>query len=230
LPTAGKVFKYREELSLEQIRDSLEGYETEVCFEGPEEDLQLIADIVSLSLGESELSGIFRYDQPTTINHRSGITVLPKTVRAFFVFIVEEETVFLLIVAKKTVANNVANELSKILHKEVGAIVEARIDPKSLEGFYSAGEATKVLLFDEILVPNMNKLTLYGDNVLQTDLYGEYSKEGLASYIVTKTREGYTVGVTREASVTIFNEIDTPTFEHFIKQTILPLILGRAWK
>lgn len=226
MPTAGKVFFYRESLSFEQMYEKLNGYE----YSEHDADFDLIKDITELKLSEKTLSGLYRYDSLVAQRHRSGLQIFPKTTDGPFLFMKEEDTTFLIIIAKKVVANNVANALSKILHGEVGAITESVVTPRAITDFYKKGEATKILLLDKILIPNMNKLTLYGENVVQTDLYGEYVNEGEPWYVVAKTMEGLTIGLVGDGSVTVFNLIDGHTFVNFIKDDIFPLILRRKGK
>lgn len=54
MPTAGKIFRYREELDLEEIHKKLEGYKVSIS---SEEGVELIADIPNLRLSENELEG-----------------------------------------------------------------------------------------------------------------------------------------------------------------------------
>ncbi len=226
MPTAGKIFRYREDLSLEEINEKLEGYEVSI---GSEEGIPLITDIPTLRLSEDELEGLYRYDGVVIHRHRSGLQVTPMTTDAPFIFKHKEGEIFVIIIAKKVVANKVANELSKILHGEVGAIVEVMINPRAVEHFYEAGEGTKVLFLDEMTIPNMKKLAMYGENVLQTNLFGEYSEDGEPWYVVVKTKTGYTAGLVRDAAVTVFNLVDMLTFLSFLEESIFPLILRRAW-
>lgn len=227
MPTAGKIFRYRENLSLEEIHKKLEGHRTSISSE--ESGIALIADITGLRLSEDELEGLYRFDSLVIQYHRSGMQIYPKTTDAAFVFKEKESGVFIVIIAKKVVANNVANELSRILHGETGAITEVMIDPKAVEHFYESGEGTKVLFLDELPIPNMKKLAMYGANVLQTNLFGEYKDEGEPWYVVVKTKTGYTAGLVRDASVTVFNMVDMPAFLSFLEDNIFPLILRRAW-
>lgn len=227
MPTACKIFLYRENLSLEEIEKQLEGHIITELFEEGSIELELITDIINLKLGEEELSGLFRYDGIVHQSHRSGMQIYPKTTNAPFIFAKHEESVFLIVLAKKVVSNNVANALSKILHSELGAITEPVIPANALEEFYRAGEATKVLFLEDIPIPNMNKLTLYGENVVQTDIHGQFVKQGSPHYVVFKTQDGWTVGVVDNGSVTMFSMVDVSTFERFIKDRIFPLILGR---
>uniref|UniRef100_A0A6M3LWE5 Uncharacterized protein n=1 Tax=viral metagenome TaxID=1070528 RepID=A0A6M3LWE5_9ZZZZ len=62
MPKAGKIFIYREELSIEEISEQLEGWREEehVQFNGDAYDL--LNDIQNLYLNEGELAGLYQYD------------------------------------------------------------------------------------------------------------------------------------------------------------------------
>jgi hypothetical protein len=139
-----------------------------------------------------------------------------------------QDTTFLTVVEKKRVANFVANKLSEALFERVGIIVEARITPKILKEFHLKNpEDTKITFFDDVDIPNVNKLSLYGPDLSNTQLFDDYSKHGNLWYIVARSKEtGYVVGITREASVTIFNTTDKNKYIEYITKEIYPIILA----
>ena len=76
---------------------------------------------------------------------------------------------------KKSRANNIANEMSKALFMSLGQIVEARIPPEVLKRFHEENfENTKILFFDDVDLPNISKLSLYGEALGTTTLYNDY--------------------------------------------------------
>jgi len=227
MPTAGKIFIHRETMAFEEIHEALEDYKESTVYEEDSFREELTVDISNLELGE-DLSGVYSYDDVDHRYFRGAMKIIPYTVNAPFVFIEDEDAVFLVIIAKKSVANSVANKLSLILHGQIGAITEPVITPRAMEGFYKDSEGTKIFLFDDIMIPNMDKLTLYGGNVVQTNLFNEYINEGSPWYIVAKTKKtGYTVGLVRSGSVTVFSSVDRRQFLEYIKDEIIPLILRR---
>jgi hypothetical protein len=57
-------------------------------------------------------------------------------------------------------------------------------------------------------------------------LFNEYTKHGDLWYIVARAREySYVVGLTRDASVVIFNLTDKNKFLEYVMKEICPLIL-----
>ena len=75
-------------------------------------------------------------------------------------------------------------------------------------------------------IPNVEKLSLYGSDLVSTSLFDEYIKHGDLWYIVARTREyGYVAGITRDASVTVFNLTDKNKYTEYITKEIYPLTL-----
>jgi len=59
-----------------------------------------------------------------------------------------------------------------------------------------------------------------------TSLFDDYSKHGDLSYIVARARDCvYVVGLTRDASVTVFNVTDRNKCMEYVTKEIYPLIL-----
>jgi hypothetical protein len=136
----------------------------------------------------------------------------------------------LTIVEKKRVANFIANKLSELLFEKVGGIVEAHIPPETLREFHLKNpEDTKITFFDNVDIPNVNKLSLYGPDLINTTLFEDYTRHGDLWYVVARSKEtGYVVGVTRDASVTIFNLADKSKYVEYVNKEIYPIILKGA--
>jgi hypothetical protein len=132
------------------------------------------------------------------------------------------------VVEKKRVANLIANKLSEILFEKAGAIVEARIPPETLREFHLKNkEDTKITFFDNVDIPNVDKLSLYGPDLINTSLFEDYSKHGDLWYVVARSKEtGYVVGITRDASVTIFNLAEKQRYTEYVAKEIYPVILS----
>ena len=97
---------------------------------------------------------------------------------------------FLSVFDKKSRANNIANEMSKALFMSLGQIVEARIQPETLKRFHEENfEMTKILFFDDIDLPNISKLSLYGEGLGSTTLYNDYLTHGKIWYAVVKSQK-----------------------------------------
>jgi len=226
LVLAGKVFRLKEEMGLTAISAKLKGYRSEEEFSYGKENVPLVKEIGKLALTSDSLYGVFSQDVAFTVPHRDGERVVVKTMDAPFLFAKEGERIYLIVLEKKRVANNMANQLSKILFMGAGSIVEAKIEPATLKKYHEANpEDTKVIFFDGVDIPNISKLSLYGSGLADTVLYGEYSSHGAIWYMVFKSRRyGIVAGVTRSAVVTSFSQIKEEEFLSFITGEIFPLI------
>ena len=224
---AGKVFKLSEPLSIQDIASRLDGYRTEETYEEGDYNFDIVTEVVGLLPKNNTLTGIYSHDYVLHVFHRGKTAPLPRTVEALFSFAQGEDTVFLTVVEKKAVANFIANKLSEILFEKVGGILEARIPPETLREFHLKNpEDTKITFFDNVDIPNVNKLSLYGPDLINTSLFEDYTKHGDLWYVVARSKEtGYVVGVTRDASVTIFNLADKDKYVEYVVKEIYPVIL-----
>jgi len=226
---AGKVFRFSESLSLDEVASRLEGYRVEEPYEEGDYKFTLVTEVVGLlpKPEENMLRGVYSHDYVIRVFHRGKVAPLPRTVEALFSFSRLEDATFLTVVEKKRLANFIANKLSEILFDRVGGIVEARIPPETLREFHLKNpEDTKITFFDNVDIPNVNKLSLYGPDLVNTSLFEDYCRHGDLWYIVARSREyGYVVGITRDASVTIFNLTDKEKYLEYVAKEIYPLIL-----
>lgn len=224
---AGKLFKFSEQLPLSEIAVKLDGYRSETLFEEGDYKFTLVSETSGLSAKANVLSGIYSHDYVLHVFHRGKTVPLPRTVEALFSFNDAQGSMLLTIVERKRVANFIANKLSEILFEKVGGIVEARISPEALREFHRKNaEDTKITFFDNVDIPNVDKLSLYGPDLINTPLFEDYIKRGDLWYVVARSREtGYIVGVTRDASVTIFNLTDKNKYLEYVNKEIAPLIL-----
>ena len=225
--TAGKVFRLVEPQALEDLASKIGGYRREEQHEEGDYKFSLITEIVGLMPSPNTLTGIYSHDYVTHVFHRGKIVPLPRTVEAMFSFARHEERVLLTVVEKKIRANFIANRFSQTIYERAGHIAEARIPPETLRDFHLKNpDDTKVTFFDNVDIPNVNKLSLYGPDLIGTALFEDYCKRGNLWYIVARSREyGYVVGVTRDASVTIFNIADKKKYIEYVAKEIYPLIL-----
>jgi hypothetical protein len=224
---AGKVFRLFEPLSLAETALRLEGYRTEDYYEEGDYKFTLVTEVVGLLPRENMLRGIYSHDYVMRVFHRGKVMPLPRTVEAVFSFAEHEGLMFLTVVEKKRLANFIANKLSDILFEKRGGLVEARISPETLSEFHLKNpEDTKITFFDNVDIPNVNKLSLYGPDLINTSLFEDYGKHGDLWYIVARSKEyGYVVGVTRDASVTIFNLTEKERYLEYVTKEIYPLIV-----
>jgi len=224
---AGKIFRLVDPLSLAETASRLDGYSTEEPYEEGDYKFMLVTEVVGLLQKENMVRGVYSHDYVMHVFHRGKVMPLPRTVEAVFSFAEHEGATFLTIVEKKSLANFTANKLSEILFKKKGGVVEARISPETLKEFHLKNpEDTKITFFDNVDIPNVNKLSLYGPDLINTSLFENYGKHGDLWYIVARSKKyGYVVGVTRDASVTIFNLTDKEKYLEYVAKEIYPLVL-----
>ncbi len=225
---AGKIFRLVESTPLPELATTLSGYgKKEEPYEEGDYKFTLVTEIMNLLPRENAVAGIYSHDYVLHVFHRGTVVPLPRTVEALFSFSQQEKQLFLTVVEKKRLANFIANKLSGLLYGKTGQIVEARIAPETLRSFHVKNpEDTKITFFDNVDIPNVDKLSLYGPDLIGTTLFEEYCKHGDLWYVVARSREyGYVVGVTRDASVTIFNLTDKNKYLEYVAKEIYPLII-----
>ena len=223
---AGKIFKLAEPRPIAEIATKLDGYKTEETFEEGDFSFPIVTEVTGLLPKGKAVTGVYSHDYILRVFHRGKESPLPRTVEAMFNFADVQGTVFLVVVEKKRVANFIANKLSEILFDKVGGILEARIPPETLREFHLANrEDTKITFFDNVDIPNVNKLSLYGPDLVGTSLFEDYAKHGDLWYIVARAgKYGYVVGITRDASVTIFNLANKDKYLEYVEKEIYPII------
>jgi hypothetical protein len=224
---AGKIFKLAQTLPVAEIAVKLDGYRTEETYEEGDYNFPIVTEVVGLLPKGKTVIGVYSHDYVLHVFHRGKEAPLPRTVEALFSFADVEGTVFLTVVEKKRVANFIANKLSEILFEKVGSIVEARIPPETLREFHLQNrEDTKITFFDNVDIPNVDKLSLYGPDLINTSLFDDYTKHVDLWYVVARSKAtGYVVGITRDASVTIFNLADKQKYVDYVTKEIYPVLL-----
>ena len=223
---AGKVFIVRENYDMDLLAEKLKAFRIETETSVEEQEFKLVSEIKDLSAGKGTLEGTYSFDSVFVVRHRGKVVPVPRTYEAPFAFDQSKGRLFLTVYDKKNRANNIANEISKAVFLSLGQIVEARIDPDTLKKFHEANfDDTKIIFFDDIDLPSIDKLSLYGAGLGSTSLYSDYLTHGKLWYIVIKSRKtGYVLGVTRNCVVTGFSKMDMNEFTSFIKTEIIPLI------
>ncbi|UCH56876.1 MAG: hypothetical protein JSV18_05905 [Candidatus Bathyarchaeota archaeon] len=225
MPTAGKVFISTEYAPLTDISVRLEGFKEEEVYEEVDIRLELVTEIANVSINEGILTGLYSYDYVVHNYHRGSVLPSPATKEVLFAFTELENRAYLTVVDKKAIANRLANRLSEIAFGEMGVIVEARILPETLKAFHLENpENTRVIFFENMDIPNINKLSLYGPDIVGTSLFEEYTARGDPWYILTKSKKhGHTVGLVRDGSVTLFNSVDQGQYLQYVREEILPM-------
>ncbi|MBI3841271.1 MAG: hypothetical protein HY297_04890 [Thaumarchaeota archaeon] len=223
---AGKVFLVRENYDMDVLAEKLKAFRVETENSVEEQEFKLVSEIKDLSTGKGSLEGTFSFDSVFVVRHRGRAVPVPRTYEAQFAFNMYKDRLFLQVYDKKNRANNIANEISKAVFLSLGQVVEARIDPETMRKFHEKNfDDTKIVFFDDMDIPSINKLSLYGASLGNTTLYSDYLTHGKLWYIVLKsTKTGYVFGVTRNCVVTGFSKMEMSEFSSFVRGEILPLI------
>ena len=213
-------------MELSTVAAKLKNFRKEEEFNEEPLHTKLLTETRDLALKKDRVEGIYSEDKVIYVSHRGERAPVPRTMEVSFAFIRRGETVFLVVMEKKLVANNVANRLSDAIFVTSGYITEAKIPPEVLRDFHERNpENTKVIFFDDVDLPNINKLSLYGSELLNTSLYTDYCSRGKIWYMVmTSRKSGNIVGITRNGVVTIFNSIDKYGYLDYVVDEIFPLV------
>ena len=226
MPLAAKVFEVKPETSLEELADKLRDYR--IVDERSEEDrrFELVTEVKDLDLRGEMLEGVFSRDKLILVNQRGQRVPVLKTVEARIIFRRLGDLTLLTVVQEKHFANAVATLLSHHLFLSYKAIVEARISPEVMREFHERNpEGTKVIYFDGLDFPEVDKLALYGPSLKDTSLYEEYLQHGNIWYIVfTVSGTNKVMGLTRNCVVTSFIRMPESEFIEYIHGIVHPLI------
>lgn len=223
---AGKIFQLRERMALDRIAEKLRGFRKEESFEHGSTRLKLVTEIQKLMLRAHMLQGIFIQDNVINMYQRGELIPTIITTEAPFLFSEYKDRILLLILERKLQANRIANQLGEILFITAGRIVEARIPQEILKRFHEENpESTKLIWFDNVDIPNINKLSLCGPSLADTALYTDYCSHGDIWYMVIKSKKyGTITGLTRNGIVAIFGRVDERDFISYVVDEIFPLV------
>jgi len=229
-----KVFEIKEEADIELIAGKLKRFREEEIYETKDrEKITLVTEILDLKLDEGALSGVFSRDFMRQRLYKRAFIETPVTEEAPFWIKPFRKRFFLIIQGpsvargvKKLLTNSVANKLSKVLFITPHTIVETRIPHETLKSLHeSTPQATKLIWFDQVDIPGVEKLCLAGPDVADTTLYKDYLKHGQIWYVVFEAqKQGIVVGITRNTVVTSFSKSTTQEFMNYILEDLLRLI------
>lgn len=230
-----KIFKIKEETDLGLIVWKLKDFREEELYQTEKgETFNLQTEILDLKLEKDLVSGVFSKDFVRTRFYRRKLVETPVTEEApFWIKIFDGNKAFLIVLApsvargvKKLLTNYVANKLSKVLFINPQAIVEAKISHVTLKNLHESNpQATKLIWFDEVDIPGVEKLCLAGSDLVDTKLYHDYLEHGKIWYVVFEIhRRGIVVGITRNCVVTLFSKSSTEEFVNYILEDILKLV------
>ena len=229
-----KIFEIKEKTDTAFIIQKLKDFREEEPYETESgESITLTTEILDLRLDGETISGVFSKDFVGTRFYKRRLVETLVTEEAPFWIRPFDDRLFLIVLApsvargvKKLLTGNVANTLSRILFIRRGAIVETRIPHETLRELHESNpQATKLIWFDQIDIPGVEKLCLAGPDIADTNLYQEYLKHGKIWYVVFEVQKrGLVVGITRNSVVTLFSKSTIADFIRYVQEDILKLI------
>jgi hypothetical protein len=229
-----KTFEVKEEADLGLIVGKLKDFREEEPYQTESgETINLVAEILDLKLNEDTVSGVFSKDFVRRRFYRRRLIETPVTEESPFWIKLFNGRVFIIVSApsvargvKKLLTNYVANKLSKVLFIASHAIVEVEIPHETLKKLHESNpQATKLIWFDQVDIPGVEKLCLAGSDLVDTKLYQDYLEHGAIWYVVFEVQKrGIVVGITRNCVVTLFSKSSTEDFINYLLEDILPLI------
>ena len=112
-----------------------------------------------------------------------------------------------------------ANRLSRVLFIQVGGVVEVDISSETLRELHESNPAaTKLIWFDKVDIPGVDKLCLAGSDVAETGVYQNYLEHGNIWYVVFSSQaHGIMIGITRSCTVTLFSKSTIDEFIQYIQ-------------
>jgi hypothetical protein len=222
-----KIFKFREPLELPLIAQKLKDFKEEE----PYDERKLTTDFLDLKLEDNSLAGVLSRDYVLSRYYKRGLVETPVTEECPFWIKRFDDMTFLVALApskprgvKRLLTNHVANKLSEICFIKTGAIVEATIAHETLRELHESNPGvTRLIWFDQVDIPGVEKLALTGSALADTQLYRDYLDHGKIWYVVFQHRN-LVVGITRNCVVTVFSQIERSEFIDLVVKEVFPLI------
>lgn len=160
--------------------------------------------------------------EETPITEEAPFYLTPYNGKAFLIVSVPSGSSGL----NKLLTNHIANKISEVLYNKIGFIVETRISSETLRVLHESNpQATKLIWFDDVDIPSVDKLCLAGSSLADTRLYHEYLEHGKIWYVVFEVQKRrIVVGITRNCVVTLFSKSAITDYITYIIEDLLPLI------
>jgi len=229
-----KIFEIKEEVNRGLMVQKLKDFREEEHYQKENgETVELVTEILDLKLKENSVAGVFSMDFVRRRYYRRKLVEAPVTEEAPFWIKRFKEKTFIIVLApsvargvKKLLTNHVANKLSKVLFIKPKAIVEVKVSHETLTKLHESNpQATKLIWFDEVDIPGVEKLCLAGSDLADTALYHDYLEHGKIWYVVFEAQKrGIVVGITRNCVVTLFSKSTTDELINYILEDLLMLI------
>jgi hypothetical protein len=229
-----KIFEVKDYADLESMVQRLSDFREEENYQTSEgETVNLVTEILDLKHDGDLVAGVFSRDFMRRRYYRREVVETPTTEEAPFWVKPFKGKAFMIVLApsvargvKKLLTGHVANKLSEVLFYRPWAIVEVRMSHKTLKELHESNpRATKLIWFDDVDIPSVEKLCLAGSSLADTRLYSEYLEHGKIWYVVFKAQKrDIVVGITRNCVVTLFSKSTTDDFINYILEDLLILI------
>ncbi len=230
-----KIFEFTEDaIALSTIYQRLNEYHDEDQYTPVKgETITLVSEILELQQDGNSISGIFSRDFITPRQYRRDLVEIPITEEAPFWIKSFDTKTYLIVMApsvargvRKLLTSHVANKLSDVIFLKPWSIREARLSPETLKELHESNpQATKLIWFDDVDIPSVDKLCLAGSSLADTKLYQEYLQHGTIWYVVFEVqRREIVVGITRNCVVTLFSKSTVDDFINYLLEDLIPLI------
>ncbi|MEM0348605.1 MAG: hypothetical protein QXD24_00275 [Candidatus Caldarchaeum sp.] len=223
---SAKIFEIKQPTSFDEIAAKLRDFRVVEHQKHGDVDFELVTDVSKLDLRDGMLFGLFSRDKVIYVNQRGEVKPVLKTIQATVFFHNQNNKTYLTVVQNKHFANYVASVLSHHLFLNYRSIVEARIPSENLQRYHEANpEATKVIFFDSLDYPGVDKVALYGPSLISTGKYEEYLAHGKIWYLVFSVKGSNAVlGVTRNCVVVSFSRMSEAQFIEYVVANVFPLM------
>ena len=229
-----KIFEVKGNGDLEYMVQMLRDFHEEEPLETEVEGIRnLVTEVFNVEQTEDSVAGIFSRDFVKGHYFRRKVIESPVTEEAPFWIKHFGGRVFLIVLApsvargvKKLLTNHVANKVSEVIFNKTGAIVEVKIPDETLRDLHESNpQATKLIWFDDVDIPSVEKLCLAGSSLADTKLYHDYLDHGRIWYVVFEVQKRkIVVGISRNCVVTLFSKSTVDEFINYIFEDILMLI------
>lgn len=229
-----KIFEIKGDADLELMAQRLEDLHAEEAYEsGGGEAENLVTEVLDLERKEDRIEGVFSRDFVRRLHYRRKLVEAPVTEETPFWIKPFRGRAFLIVLApsvargvKKLLTNHVANKLSEVIFGRTGAVVETRISDETMRELHESNpQATKLIWFDDVDIPGVDKLCLAGSSLADTKLYRDYLEHGRIWYVVFEVlKHKIVVGITRNCVVTLFSKSTVNEFINYVFEEILVLV------
>jgi len=233
-----KIFEIKESIDMDSIVTKLSTFREEESYKMDAGGTsRLVTDILDLRREEKSVEGIFSRDFVRKRYYRRRLVETLVTEEVPFWIKSVGNRMFLIALApsvargvKHLLTDHVASKLSQILFNNSLSIVEARISSENLKKLHESNpQATKLIWFDDIDIPGVQKLCLAGSSLADTKLYQEYLEHGKIWYVVFEVQKrGIVIGITRNCVITLFSKSTTESFVNYILEDLLTYVSSES--